>query len=427
VGLVVPGTSFMIVAGILSSQGVWDLGDLVTAVILGGIIGDGISFYLGKRGTLIFKEKNKIFKFEYLQKGEQFFLKHGEKSIFFARFFGPLRPIIPFVAGFFKMSSKRFFLFNILSAILWAPFYILIGYFFGQASVHFEKIIGRIGFFSVGLIVVLGALFFFKHSILKKGQEFFDSLRSFVSSIFVFILTRPRIKLFLEQHPRAVGFLKRRINKQSIKGLPLTLGVITILVLLFSIGGIISHLILSPTVLKNDLRVQEWLFLHRHTMWVNIFWTITYLGSSIVIVPIVAVSSILFLLKKKYEYLLSFFVVVAGSSLMVYIIKVATTRPRPFGVAVYTEHLFSFPSLHTSIAVVVYGFLGYWLIQQTKNWKTKLNIVFVQTILILIVGFSRLYLGVHFLSDVVVGYILGVLWLWIGISLVRVLRIRHFE
>jgi undecaprenyl-diphosphatase len=90
-------------------------------------------------------------------------------------------------------------------------------------------------------------------------------------------------------------------------------------------------------------------------------------------------------------------------------------RARP-GVAIYPENSFSFPSGHATIAVAFYGFLTYALIRSSKKWKRKINIFFVGFILIFLIGFSRLYLGVHYFSDVWGGYLAGAIWLIIAIS-----------
>lgn len=96
-------------------------------------------------------------------------------------------------------------------------------------------------------------------------------------------------------------------------------------------------------------------------------------------------------------------------------------RPRPTGIGVYREVFFSFPSGHATISAALFGYFAYFLWRQVDTWKTRLNILFATGILIMVIGFSRLYLGVHFLSDVLGGYLLGSLWLIIGIC-IRELR-----
>jgi membrane protein DedA with SNARE-associated domain len=99
VGIVVPGSTFIVFVGALTARGYWDLADMIWFAAVGAILGDGISFLLGKKGKFLFTEDNRIFKASYLAKGEIFFKKHGVKSVFLGRFIGPIRPVIPFIAG----------------------------------------------------------------------------------------------------------------------------------------------------------------------------------------------------------------------------------------------------------------------------------------------------------------------------------------
>lgn len=425
VGLLIPGTTCMVIAGILSSQGFFKLGDLILMIALGGILGDTTSFYLGRRGASLFNNTNKIFKLEYLQKGENFFLKHGDKSIFFARFFGPLRPVVPFVAGMFKMSRAKFFFYTCLSAFCTAPLYLLFGYFFGKASEHIGKIIGVIGIFFVGFLLVGLGLFFFRRSLLKKGQDFFISLRAFIRAVFKLFISQPKIENFIERHPKGINFLKKRTSTFSFVGLPLTLFSIIICIVILTCFDLPRRVIGSSSIFLADGYVQNFLFLHRHSTLVSFFWFITYLGSVWVMVPVSIAVSLVILLKKKYEYFFPFIICVGGGVINAYLLKIIIAKPRPEEVSVYLEKLFSFPSLHSISAMLVYGFFAYFLIHFTKNWQTKLNIIFGSAVLILLIGFSRLYLGVHYFSDVIGGYILGALWLWFGISLVRFWRVRN--
>ncbi len=133
IGLIVPGSTLIIFFGFLASKGYLSFGVAVWCAALGAVMGDYFSFYLGTRGTGLFQENNRIFKKSYLKNGEDFFKKHGDKSVILARFIGPIRPIIPFVAGLSKMNRLEFLVFNVFSGILWSVVTLLIGYFFGGA------------------------------------------------------------------------------------------------------------------------------------------------------------------------------------------------------------------------------------------------------------------------------------------------------
>jgi undecaprenyl-diphosphatase len=415
----------MVLSGVFVSQGIVRWSETLVFVILGGVLGDAASFYLGKRGVGLFGKDNKIFKLDYLEKGERFFKKYGNKSVFLARFFGPIRPVVPFVAGIFRMRTRTFFVYNILSALLAAPVYVGIGYFFGYNTGRFQHIFGRAGLFGAVLVLLVIGLYLFKRSLVKKGNEFFISLRFFVASILRLLIFRPRIEYFLEHHSKGVNFLRQRKNTFNFFGLPLTLLSVIFFVLLISYFDMLGRLIPVPTVMRFDDMIQIFLSSHRYSFFVYLFWTLTYLASAWMVPFITVGASVIMWWKKRFKYIAPLYIVVVGSVVTTFLLKHFTARPRPFGSPVYYEHLFSFPSLHSVVAVALYGFLAYFLMSQYKNWKTKLNILFITVLLILAIGFSRLYLGVHYFSDVIGGYVLGIVWLWLGISLTRIMRRSH--
>lgn len=136
VGLFVPGVVMLFAAASLAGTGVLDVWTMLLAGFIGAVLGDGISFWLGR----VFHERIPgVWPFrshpQWLEQGEMFFQKHGGLGIAFGRFVGPVRPVIPVVAGMMGMQVPYFLIINILSSIVWAPVYLLPGYFVG-ASTH---------------------------------------------------------------------------------------------------------------------------------------------------------------------------------------------------------------------------------------------------------------------------------------------------
>lgn len=158
VGLAVPGSVIIIFAGFVASRGILDIGDLIWFVAIGAILGDGISFYLGKRGLAFLRRHDKIFKDEHLAKTEAFFKKHGNESVFFGRFISPIRPVIPFVAGMSQMDTKQFFFWNIVSAFGFAIAFLSMGYFVGGAWQVIQRWF-TIGEYAIVVVVSLIAVF----------------------------------------------------------------------------------------------------------------------------------------------------------------------------------------------------------------------------------------------------------------------------
>ena len=133
VGILVPGVVILLGAGTLIGNGTFDFWPMMAWAVAGAIIGDAISFQLGRHFESASKhlswfEKNPA----HLEKGHAFFEKWGELSIIIGRFFGPIRAIIPLVAGLMGMKPARFYAANIFSALLWAPAYLAPGIVLGS-------------------------------------------------------------------------------------------------------------------------------------------------------------------------------------------------------------------------------------------------------------------------------------------------------
>lgn len=165
-----------------------------------------------------------------------------------------------------------------------------------------------------------------------------------------------------------------------------------------------------------DEQINSYINSIRNLSLVKFFRWVTFFGEVEVIIVFGLISLIiLWYSKKKWTAAILWFIIVGGECIT-YFAKIFFNRPRPDN-AVYMIESNSFPSGHAMISMVFYGFVAYLLFRNTKNRLYKYLIFIGSIILILLIGFSRLYLGVHYLSDVVVGYILGLFWLLIGIVL----------
>ena len=131
IGTVLPGATTVTLGGFASAHGYFSVGSVIIFSITGAIIGDAISYYLGSHGGNYLRRK-KLISETIIQKGEDFFRKYGNQSLLWGRFIGPIRSIIPFLAGLTKVKAKTFWVWNILSGIAWGIFYVLLGYFSGN-------------------------------------------------------------------------------------------------------------------------------------------------------------------------------------------------------------------------------------------------------------------------------------------------------
>lgn len=141
ISFVFPGTTVLLAAGALVPAGALPLWPVLVGAILGAVIGDAISYALGRRYGHLLDNRWPFTRYPtLLPRGYAFFDKHGGKSVFVGRFFGPMRAVVPLVAGISKMPSGRFWAANILSALVWAPALLVPGfiatYAISSAGIH---------------------------------------------------------------------------------------------------------------------------------------------------------------------------------------------------------------------------------------------------------------------------------------------------
>jgi|TARA_R110002111_G_scaffold84862_4_gene133231 undecaprenyl-diphosphatase len=135
IGVVIPGVAIMFGVGTLISNGTLDMASTVMWAAAGASFGDGLSFALGKHYdkkiyTIAWFKNNP----DVLKNGREFFEKYGAISILIGRFIGPIRAIIPLIAGILDMPTKHYIPTNLIASALWAPAYLIPGFFFGKST-----------------------------------------------------------------------------------------------------------------------------------------------------------------------------------------------------------------------------------------------------------------------------------------------------
>jgi membrane-associated protein len=128
-----PGDSLLFAAGAFAARGSLNIVWLFLLLSLAAIIGDSVNYAIGHFiGPRAFEINNRFIKRAYLTRTQQFYEKHGGKTIFLARFVPIVRTFAPFVAGIGTMNYSRFILYNIFGAVVWTGLFLLAGYFFGN-------------------------------------------------------------------------------------------------------------------------------------------------------------------------------------------------------------------------------------------------------------------------------------------------------
>ena len=164
-----------------------------------------------------------------------------------------------------------------------------------------------------------------------------------------------------------------------------------------------------------DLCIYSFIIGFKNNFVTNFFRIITLFGG----VYIITLTTFSFLFFKNKKYFLTLFIDMISVVLLNYFLKLIFLRDRPFDLMIIDEVGYSYPSGHSMIAVSFYGFILFliWNMNIKKTYKYVFSFIII--LLIALIGISRIYLGVHFPSDVIGGFSISMCFLILYISLVR--------
>ncbi|MFH0954670.1 MAG: VTT domain-containing protein [Candidatus Micrarchaeota archaeon] len=164
-GFFLPGDSLLFTAGLLASQGIFNLAIVLIGVALSAILGDQAGYWMGRKyGRGFFNKPGSLFRDpKHIVQAEEFYQKHGKKTIVLARFVPAVRTFAPIVAGIGEMEYKTFITYNIAGGILWTVLFVGLGFGLG-------KIIPNAGDYLTLLILAIIVL-----SFIPIGLEYMKS------------------------------------------------------------------------------------------------------------------------------------------------------------------------------------------------------------------------------------------------------------
>lgn len=402
VGLIVPGVVMMTAIGGMMGSGILPAWQTLSWAILGAVAGDGISYWLGYhyhqhlRDFWPFKQFPKL-----LARGEFFFKHHGGKSIVFGRFVGPVRPMIPVIAGMMDMAPKRFLFFNILSAIAWAPLYslpgILIGASLGNLS---SEVASRAGLLVLLLLLALWCIY---EILLLLGAWIVNTLKNCVQFTWEILNRSSLIHSLLKT---------KQGTEQNQLG-------ILLLFILAVIGFVITtydalHAEGIAALNEPMYQVLRALYLDKLITTIGL---LAGLADPFVLLPAAAMVGFWLLCQKYLKAAGCWLMTIFGGFIAGHYIGSLTAVPRPEGL-MYLSHSYSFPSGHTLAIVLTFG-LAAAFIQHALLRKYRWLPWVIVIPIILFISCSRIYLGMHWFTDIIGSLTLGIACVALGTFIYR--------
>ena len=416
-----PSDTTVVTASALAARGHLSLILVFVVATLSTASGTTVAFYLGRRGST-FLTRHAHGEGGALVRARHFFERHGASAVLFGRFVPVVRMLISFVAGLSDMDARRFGFYNLAGAGIWATAFCAIGYFFGRhASAFYHQLVRGalvVGFGLAALVTLAVA----------GGWLIEDAEAAWRAEGTIWhrlLMTRP-VRWLARRSPAAQAILFRRFSPADYLGLNLTLGLGLSFVLLLVFSAIAQSVLSRSAIVRFDLGFVE--ALHGSVTPAGVaFWIgVTRLGT----LPATAVFGVgfAFAYARRRGWLVfgAWLAALAGSELLNFALKHAVRRAPPvFQVAYATEPSFSFPSGHVLGALVGYGVIAYFVCCLTTSRVWRAVAIGAAAAVVLAVGFSRLYLGLHFFSDVVGGLAAGAVWLTACITALEVARRRQ--
>lgn len=399
-GFVFPGEIAVILGGVVASQGRVALWAVIIAAVSGAIIGDSIGYFIGRRwGTHLLH--GTIGRLPIIR-------KDLDKHLDSARACVRRR----------KGSAVSFLVYNVAGGVLWGTGFADLGYAAGASYKHVEKIAGRVGLLLLALIVI-GLVASRLVRRLGAGSSRLRTLGDRLAATRCLVWVRGRF-------PRQVQWARERLDAGNPRGFWLTFTVALGALAAWAFAGLTQDVVGHDETVLVDHRVSAWVVSHRTDWLTSVMKIATWLGSTAVIVPVlVLVAVVLIVRRRDWRSAALLAIAVAGAIALYDIVKPAVGRARP-PAALWIGHYSgaAFPSGHATQSIAFYGMLAV-VLSVGRPLRTRTFLWIGAAVVTLVVGVSRIYLGAHWLTDVLGGYALGATWLAFVVAMSLLITTRE--
>ncbi len=229
--------------------------------------------------------------------------------------------------------------------------------------------------------------------------------------------TGPLRQHLARRFPRSSAFLAARLNPRGFTGLPLTLLGAAALYVAFLLAGQVEALIEAEGMVRLDRAVNDFFAAYRTPLLVMLLRWLTDLGGSAALLGVAIVATGFIWAHRRPHLILPLWVCYGGSWLTTWSGKFVFARERPEFVTGVTALSPSFPSAHATGTLAVYGFVAYAIARDLDTARSRFEVTFWTLVVVALVGFSRVFLSVHYLSDVLTGFLVGTFWLLVGFAI----------
>ncbi|MGO1720930.1 MAG: VTT domain-containing protein [Luteimonas sp.] len=394
VGIVVPAMPLLFAVGALIGLGHIDGSYAIACAAAGAFSADAVSYWVGRRWGPQMRELWAFRRYpQLLDRGETLFRRHGVKSILVARFVGAVRPFVPAIAGMLRMRLRRYLPVSAVAAVAWAAVFLAPGWIFGASYDAVAAVADRLALVLVALLAVLalvwaGVLYVYRWFDMRANDLLARAIR--------WTRARPRLGRYAE-----ALIDPRRPESPSLAILA---------VLLIGIGwawfALMTTVLMRDEPLALDQNVYEFMTALRNPLADRLMAGLASIGDAAVLVPAAALAMLWLAWRRRWMAVAHWLAALGFGVALTALLEAVISMPSP-----PTAHGgFGFPSMSVTMATITFGFFAV-LIARELPGRSRVWPYLVSGVVATLLGFARIYLGAHWLSDVVGGMLLGIVWL----------------
>jgi membrane-associated phospholipid phosphatase len=222
------------------------------------------------------------------------------------------------------------------------------------------------------------------------------------------------------------AFLRARLSTDSYLGLRLTISVLLLIGASWMFGSIAEDVATRDAITELDVQVSQWFHSNATKPLTQAMLVVTHIHGTLGICILSLLVGVFMLLKREWYWLLTLMISVPGGMLLNVALKHIFQRTRPtFDEPLLTLTTYSFPSGHAAGAALFYGVLAAYLVCKVTRWPWRVVIAVLAALLVALVALSRVYLGVHYLSDVLAGIAESIAWLAFSFTVIGAFQHRR--
>ncbi|MES2859613.1 MAG: bifunctional DedA family/phosphatase PAP2 family protein [Pseudomonadota bacterium] len=394
VGIVVPALPLLFAVGTLIGLGHIDGVYALTCAGLGAFSGDSLSYWIGRRWG---PEMRRLWLFrrypQFLDRGETLFRRHGSTGIVVARFVGAVRPFVPAVAGMLHMPLKRYVPASIFAAFAWAAVFLAPGWVFGTSYDAVAAVADKLALVLFGLFAALALAWALVLYTWRWFAAHADNLLA-------------QALRWTRAHPVLGRYAAALIDPRRPESASLVILAACLFAVAWLWAWLIASLVLRGGPLLLDHQVHAAMFALRNPLADRLMAGLAAIGSAPVLAACTGVALAWLIWRRRWLAASHWLAAIAVGLLITAGLDAVVDMPRP-PTAVAG---FGFPSIAVTMTTVVFGFFAV-LIARELPGRQRVWPYLLAGVATALVGFARLYLGAHWLSDVITGALLGVAWL----------------